>query len=217
MKKANLLLLLIFVLLNSCINLKSPYPDIHYYKLANEPLMLQKIDTLPVTVQIRNITVNDEYNTDHIIATKLPSREVKVYYYHRWISKLDDLITSFLLNRINSYGVFAGGLIPASSINDPDYILEGRLINFQANNSEKSNQPDANWVEITLNCSFYKRSAEMSGLNLIFNKNYTQKINRINSNVETIPQATSRAMALISDMILVDMINHIKENETLNN
>jgi|YNPMSStandDraft_2_1061718.scaffolds.fasta_scaffold20698_2 ABC-type uncharacterized transport system auxiliary subunit len=216
MKKVNILYFLLLLLLFSCINLKSPYPDIRYYKLANEALMLQKLDTLPVAVQLRNITVNDEYNTDHIIATKLPSREVKVYYYHRWISKLDDLITGFLLNRINSYGIFSGGLIPASSINDPDYILEGRLINFQAKNSEKSNQPDANWVEITLNCSFYKRSSEMSGLTLLFNKNYTQKVNRINSNVETIPQATSRAMALISDMILVDIINYIKDDRNLN-
>ncbi|HOM05312.1 MAG TPA: hypothetical protein PLU67_07450 [Candidatus Kapabacteria bacterium] len=208
-------LLLAFVF-TSCINLKSPYPDIKYYRLSNEPLMLVNLDTLPISVQLRNITINDEFNTDHIIATDAQTRKVQVYYYNRWISKFDDLATGFLLSRISSYGVFSGGFHPASSINDPDYILEGRVINLTAINSEKKNSPDANSVEITINCSFYRRSNEFSGLNLLFNKSYTQRVNRINNFVETIPQATSRAMALISDMILVDMINHIKMDRNIN-
>lgn len=210
------LYLVIILFLASCINLKSPYPDIKYYRLTTEPLMLQNLDTLPVSVQMRNFTINDEFNTDHIIATNLQTRQVQVYYYHRWISKFDDLITGYVLSRVNSYGVFAGGFLSSSSINDPDYILEGRITNFQANNSDKKNAPDANWVEVSINCSFYKRSKDIAGLALLFNKNYTQRINRINNYVETIPQATSRAVALISDMILVDMINYIKEDRILN-
>ncbi len=212
-KVAYLLLVLVFT---ACINLKSPYPDIKYYRLSNEPLMLVNLDTFPVSVQLRNITINDEFNTDHIIATDAQTRKVQVYYYNRWISKFDDLATGFLLSRISSYGVFAGGFHPASGINDPDYILEGRITNFIAINSEKKNAPDANSVEITINCSFYRRSNEFSGLNLLFNKSYTQRVNRINYFVETIPLATSRAMALISDMILVDMINHIKLDKNNN-
>jgi hypothetical protein len=49
-------------------------------------------------------------------------------------------------------------------INDPDYILEGRITNFTAINSEKKNSPDANSVEITINCSFIKKCNEFPGL-----------------------------------------------------
>jgi hypothetical protein len=67
--------------------------------------MLVNLDTLPVSVQLRKITINDEFNTDHIIATDAQTRKLQVYYYNRWISKFDDLATGFLLSRISSYGV----------------------------------------------------------------------------------------------------------------
>lgn len=211
MKKAIYLLAILFIA-SSCINLKSPYPDVSYYRLNAEPYAVKQIDTIEATIQMRNLTINDEFNTDHIIASKLPSKEVQVYYYHRWISKFDDLISGYVLSRINSYGIFKGGFVPSNSINVPNYILEGRILHVQANNNDKKNEPDANWVELTINMSFYKRSETEAGLSLLFNKNYTQRINRQNSLVETIPQSMSKAIAFISDMVLVDMHSSIKND-----
>ncbi len=212
MKKV-IYLLIILSLTSSCINLRSPYPNITYYKLHSEPFAVKQIDTVTAIVQMRNLTINDEFNTDHIIATKLPSKEVQIYYYHRWITKFDDLITNYMLSRISNYGVFKGGFIPSNAISAPNYILEGRITNIQINNSEKKNEPDANWAELTINMSFYKRSETEAGINLLFNKNYTQRINRQTNSVESISTAVSKAAAFISDMVLVDMHSAIKNEQ----
>lgn len=203
--------LILTVSFSSCINLKSPYPAISYYRLASEPFNVKSIDTIKTTVQLRNLTINDEFNTDHIIATKLPGKEVQVYYYHRWISKFDDLVTGYMLSRLNGYGVFDGGVVGASSINLPNYVIEGRILNVNINNSDKIGT-DVNWAEVTLNISFYSRSKEKPGLELLFNKNYTQRINRQNNLAKSIEPSMSKVIAFLSDMILVDVHNAIKAN-----
>lgn len=209
MKKALVLIGLIFMF-GACINLKSPYPDIKYYSLGTEPLSLDRIDTLETSVQLRNLTINDEYDTDFLLATKDQGKEILRYFYHRWTANFADLATGALISRANSYGVFMGGLTN-SAISTPNFILEGRVLSVISNNSEKL-APDANWTELTINISLFKREDFSPGLEKVFNKTYSQRIYRKDNLIQSIPPAMSKAVAIVSDMIIVDVHNEIKNN-----
>jgi len=214
MKKLMLLVILTAVAAASCINLKSPYPIVTYHSLQHEPFAVQTFDTIDATVQMRNLSINDEFNTEHFLALR-DGKDVQVYYYNRWITNFSDLATGYILARINGYGIFRGGFLPSSSISTPDYIVEGRLLSVIANNSEKSGA-DANWVEVTANFSLIKLDESNAEIRQLFNKNYTQRINRRNNTAETIRTSMSKAVAFVSDMLLVDIHNSIK-NDIENN
>lgn len=208
--KKHILLLILLLSIVGCINLKSPYPMITYHRLQHEPFAVQTFDKINATVQMRKLSINDEFDTDHFLALK-DGGDVQVYFYNRWIANFSDLVTGYMLNRINGYGVFSGGFLPSSSMSLPEYIVEGRILSVLANNSDKR-ATDANWVEITANFSLIKRDENNAEIRQLFNKNYTQRINRRNNSAESIRTSMSKAVAFVSDMLLVDIHNAIKND-----
>lgn len=193
---------------SSCINFKSEYPEIKFYRLHKEPSSLEKLERLDASIQIRNFTIADEYDTDRIIARYGDDR-VQPYYYSRWIASFDDLATDFLVASFNESGKFKGGAIKSNTLLAPEFIIEGRVLHAYAYNTEKK-ESDTNFVECVINVNLLKRSEDKPGLEQLFNKNYSQKIIRKNSNSENIADAMSMAMSQISDMILVDLYSNIK-------
>lgn len=203
-----LLLLFIVIAINSCINIKSEYPQIKYYSLKQEPIQISSGAGLDIALQIRHLTISDEFNTDQIIA-HIGSNRIKAYYYNRWASNFNDLLSDFITNRFSTAGLFKKGAFKSSSITLPDYIIEGRIVSIDAFNAE--DKPGESWAELVMSMNLLERSPEQVGLKQIFNKTYTQRIMRLNANVESIPEALSKAASIISDMIMVDIINSVKK------
>ena len=78
----------------SCINLKSTYPEIQYYRLSQEPLTLKNLGKINATLMIRDFVSSGELDTEHLIALWDNTRLQK-YYYHRWLTDVSALMTDF--------------------------------------------------------------------------------------------------------------------------
>ena len=208
-------LLILFILMPyiyGCISLKSEYPDISYYRLAQEPSKFNSGTINDGTLQIRNFTASDQLNTEHLFAI-WDGVKIQNYYYHRWVSAPAELVTDFIIERINNAKLFKGGVIKPNSLVIPEYILEGHLLNMIAHNS-KEREPDTNYVTISFQISLIKKEPLRAEKNVLLNKLYTISIPRKNNEVVTIAPAFSRGFSELSDNMLDDISEAIKKSNS---
>lgn len=198
---------------SACINIKSEYPNINYYKLTSEIVNIEKKDTIDCALQIRNFGISDEYKTDRLLVKWVDDKEtnLKVYYYHRWLAPFEDMFTDFLIKRMNEANSFTGGVLKSSTLAMPDYIIEGRILEMQSVSSESS-LPGSNFIELVVNAGLMKRSDGKAGLDIVFNKTYSQKIVRRDNSIASIAEGLSKAASYISDMIMIDVQNSLDNN-----
>ena len=156
MKKYLALIIFIFSL-QGCINVdfKGDYPEIEYYRLKQVDEISSNTGTVEGTLQIRDFSIGEELETNYLLAL-IDETTIKRYYYHRWITDCSSLITDFFINRFNSIDAFKGGIINSSSIIQPDFILEGQVIDMMAYNSTKD-AAGSNYVNLTLRITLIKR------------------------------------------------------------
>ncbi|MFP4527404.1 MAG: ABC-type transport auxiliary lipoprotein family protein [Candidatus Kapaibacterium sp.] len=206
MKKTSIFILLL-VITTGCINVRTEYPAISYYELQKQPISLEKIDTVPGALQIRQFDVVSEFDTDAILA-RLGPTEVERYNYHRWITDLSSMVTDYILSRYSRAGAFTNGIIGATSMIVPDYILEGQVLEMIAVNSE-SEERGANRVVFILKANLIKRRSMEVERDILLSETYNIEIPRRNNAVATIAPAFSKAIAQASDRLLVDIQNAI--------
>ncbi len=208
MKKLTTALALI-ILLASCISLKEEYPEYKYYRLTQLPSTLEEEDLAPLdaSLQVRGFCASEGVNTDHFIAVYDETR-MKKYYYHRWIANVADLTTDFLVNRYNQINVFAEGVVKSGSLIMPDYILEGQILDMTAQNDEENEKYS---VFIALRITLLKKEHLKTSENIIFNKVFTEKVERKNEEIPSIASAFSKAASKVSDEILLEIIKAVKK------
>lgn len=209
MKKIYLCLFLMPVLYG-CISLKSEYPEISYYRLSQEPIKINNSGNIAGTLQIRNFSSSDQLNTENIMAFW---DEVKVqnYYYHRWVSAPADLVTDFIIERMNNAKLFNGGVIKPNSLVIPDYILEGHLLDMIAHNT-RDREPDTNFINISYQISLIKKEPLKTERNVLLNKLYTISVPRKNNEVSSVAPAFSHGMSELTDKMLNDIIEAVKKS-----
>lgn len=194
--------LLAALILNSCINFKSEYPEINYYTLEFKDEYFKEVKKIPVSMQIRDFSTSRSYNSTKLTVRNSESA-VKRLYYHRWISDPNDLITDFLINTYSKYNVFTKGIFSSSAISVPDYMLEGHLIEM----ASYDNEDDDNYVsKITVKITVIKRQFNAPEDKLVFNKTYEKVITRDNEEYENIPKSFNRLFSEFS----VDLLNDLE-------
>lgn len=208
MKKICLCLFLL-PLLNGCISFKSEYPETSYYRLSQEPIKINNSGGIAGTLQIRNFSSSDQLNTEHIMAI-LDEERVQNYYYHRWVSAPAELVTDFIIERINNAKLF-NGVVKSNSLIIPDYILEGHIIDMIAHNT-KERKPDTNYVIISYQISLIRKEPLKTERNVLLNKLYTISIPRKNNEVTSVAPAFSHGMSELSDKMINDIIEVVKNS-----
>src|SRR3989339_987971 len=209
MKKIYLCLFLL-PLLYGCISLKSEYPEISYYRLSQEPININNGGGITGTLQIRNFSSSDQLNTEHIMAI-WDETKIQNYYYHRWVSAPAELVTDFIIERMNNAKLFNGGVIKPNSLVIPDYILEGHLLDMIAHNT-RDRELDTNFIIISYQISLIKKEPLKTERNVLLNKLYTISVPRKNNEVSTVAPAFSRGMSKLSDKMLNDIIEAVKNS-----
>lgn len=209
-------LFLFLILISGCINLKSVYPEIQYYRLSQEAGILQNLNTGTIkgNLQIRNFTIGAELETEHLLAL-VDENKLQVYQYHRWISDINDLITDFFVTRWNSYNFFSGAVLKSSTMIIPDYILEGHVLDMFAHNN-KDNVKDGNFVYISLRVTLLKRIPLSTDRNIVINKVYTNKTLRESSSVNTLAPTYSKCISEIADKMLYEIQEAIAKDRIIN-
>lgn len=200
----------IFVLmvgLSGCFNFKKEYPEIKYFGLTQDKLLIESIRTQSVSLLMRNVDVPETYAVRSMIAN-IDNKTMQRYFYFRWINDFSYLVTDFLESRIISYELFGKGVVRNSSIALPDYFLESRIIDMDIRNSTLL--PDSNFVEISVNFNFFKRTSTQDGNKLIFSKTYSHFVRRPNNFAESIPPAISKSLSVIGDYVVAEMARQIE-------
>lgn len=201
--KSIILLIVLLFALSSCINLKTPYPAIEYYRLNQEPTAFKNTGSISGSLQIRNFTAREDLNSDQLVAT-IDSTKLHRYFYHRWAADCPDLVTDFFIQRLSNLKAFSGGVFKTATIAIPEYILEGQILEMIASNSTTPDLKN-NFATVSLKITLIKRLSDKYDKLVILNKTYNNKILRPDNEVTSIAPAFSKAYSQITDKIMFDI------------
>lgn len=201
------LCILTILTLNSCVNLREPYPKIDYYSISQETSLLTNLPVKDAKLMVRRVLVNESFDTPHIlIKTELSG--VQKLFYHRWISDVSTMTTDFVITRLNQCGLFKNGVLRNSSIAIPDYFVEIQIIDMTAYNFEPPRTQE-NYVSIELKADILKRMPDNS-LKILSGKSYKQTYTRRIEGTKYIPEAYSKVFSLAVDNLVSDLSNNIE-------
>jgi ABC-type uncharacterized transport system auxiliary subunit len=200
MKFYTLLLFLVLLFLPGCFSLKTEYPEIEYYTLEQEPLSAVSGSKINATLLVKDFTVNENLETDQILASGGDGKITR-YYYYRWNSDYAAMITDFFVNRYDTIEGFTGGVIKASSLIVPDYILEAQVLDMMAFNSDAGNSH----VELKIQASLLKTMPMSSDKQIVFSKMYYNKTPRSGSAITSVIPSYSKALSKIADEMFDDI------------
>lgn len=198
---------------SGCVNVKSDFPSIEYYRLKQIDNPNFNLGTINGLFQIRDFTISDELETGYLMALTDDTR-IRRYYYHRWIGNCSEMITDFFVTRYNKMNAFSEGVVKSSSILLPIYIMEGQVLDMIARNTETAVE-GGNYVSLSIKFNVIKVEPMNVEKPVILSKVYNTKIPRRDNSVTTIPIAYSQAFSEIADLALSDIhkaINSDKKN-----
>lgn len=201
MKRLYPLFALIVLTITSCINIRTEYPQIDYYKLESVKSVISTDLKIDGVLQIRDCHPAENVDTDHLYAT-WDNKNVRKYYYHRWVSDFPSLLTDFFKQRYSELNIFKSGVVNSSTILAPDYTLELRLLKMDAYSSEKY-EKDSCFVEVSMQAVFSKKPDAGADPQVIVSETFTTKAKRPNNEVTSIAPAFSKAFSDLSDRIFV--------------
>jgi len=205
--KEKILISLVFLFLSGCFSITTKYPPIEYYKLHQEPVSAKNLGKTDVTLMIRDFTIATELDNESLWA-QWDNSKVQIYYYHRWITNISEMITDFFHQRYSNLHVFMGGVVKASSWIVPDYILEGNVLEMTAVNSE-SKSANSNYTNISIQVTLARRTPMKIGRDVVFTESYNQKVPREDNTIASIIPAFSKGFSQIADKMLLDIQNAI--------
>lgn len=204
--KRFLLFALVLCGVSGCFSLRSEYQPMAYYRLAQQPVSVEDIGSIPGTLYVRTFTANEEFENNHIVYVR-NTAQVDYYTYHRWISEAPELVTDFIASRYMQTGAFSDGVVQVGSSLMPEYVLEGKIIDMIANNGEPSN------VELKLQCTLIGMEPLQTKHTVLWQHVYEQKVQRPNSYAASIAEAYSDALSIIADQLLVDIARAVEEKQ----
>ncbi len=201
------LVVLLLGFLSGCFNIRTKYFETKYYSLQQEEFSFRNIATVDASIFLVELKVPSLLDGNSMFQI-LKDGSVKKYFYHRWISEYEEMISDFIISRINLSKAFSEPVRKdVSLLVDSDYFLSGQVIDFSAYSDDSKN----NYVNVAIQFSLIKKVGAVR--QIIFLKNYTQRINRQSSAVETIPPAFSKALSLIVDSLILDIQGVIAEEK----
>ena len=200
---------LITLTLVGCISIKTEYQPINYYRLTQKPIALKNIETLSGTLLIRPISIDGEFDSDKLLISTSES-QLHPYNYNRWATEVSELATNFIVNRYANYNAFSGGVVGSHSLSGADYILEIRITEMTAHNSEILSR-DSNYVQLNMTASLIQLNLQKGAKSLLMQKTYSNTTSRGDNLVASIPVAYSVAFSTVCDEMLVDITRLVKQ------
>ncbi len=199
-------------LAQSCISLRTEYPDISYYRLNQEPSTFRNTATIAGTLQVRSFTAVDDVQTDQLLAMT-DNNHVEKYYYHRWVAEGSQLLTDYFLVRLNNLKAFSGGVCNSSTVLVPDFILEGHVLDMAAYNAPSGDKQtkEENKVQVSIKITLLKRTPGKASKDIVLNKVFTQSLRRDNNSVASIAPAFSKCLAKMTDQMMTEIQTSIAE------
>jgi len=210
MKRIQFRIIIISWFLVGCFSIRTPYIPTQYYTLNQQPYAFKNIAELETFVLYKEFTVPEEL-VDNKVIVWFEDGSVKKYNYHRFTSDYPDLINDFIFTRLNLSKAFKYGISNSSSSIIPQFILEGKILEFRAYGDSKDK--NKSWVNVAIQANLLKYIPVTNQNKVVLSKVYSQRVDFTSREISSIPQAFSTALSAIVDRLIIDLQTVIAEAE----
>jgi ABC-type uncharacterized transport system auxiliary subunit len=192
-------------LTTSCLNIKSKYPKLEYYKLVQTPTN-SEVSAIKIekNIFIKQFEISSDLATSKIVVSE-DEKNIKIYNYHQWVVPLNELLSEYTITRLGNYGAFMKGIATSIYSSNPDIVLECKVLNCTINNSITSDKP--NKVELSIAATLLTSDKQTLSYNPVFSKTYSKSLVRKDNSLESAVNALSILISEIDDEILIDINN----------
>lgn len=197
--KLSYLLLILF--LTSCIGIPTEYPEIEYYSLSHIDIKENKYYLFDYSIKLEDVNIPSEFESLFILEQK-DKNQVEKYIYHRWLTTPDVLYKNYLNSYLAKSNIFKSILFAENRSIIPDITINANIVDFKANKIDNN-------VYVIINFVVTKNNQDNSA-EIILNKNYEHRVERENNKIRNIPVAYNKAINMITNSFINDLINSIK-------
>ncbi len=207
MKKTLTILVLAFLLslINSCVSIKSDYPDIKFYALDFNNDNISAGKKIEGSLLVRGFEISNEYNTDYLLVNTEGS--IKRYFYHRWIKNFELLATDYIVKAMTEKEIFSKGIFTISTYIAPDYVLEGYVMDVKTVFDDEN---EDYFVELKIKFNMIERIQITKEPVELFNKVFSSKVKIEDDKIMLVPPAVETAMEDITSRLISEIAEHTK-------
>lgn len=196
----------IMFFIGGCVNFRVNYPEINYYNLNQPNVTEMSVRRTQSSIQIREFSISRKYSGNRIYISE--NNAVRPYYYHRWLTDFNELFTDFIRVYFAKTKYFGGGVLAPEGIANPDYIVQGRIIEYDVIN-DKENKKYIVKLSVSIVVIETGKNAEYKE---IFSDDYSIEVNRSNDEAKNIPVAFEIASKEIASKIYKDITDTINSH-----
>ncbi len=202
--KISLLFLCLPILFGACINLKQPVNKIEYLPLEYPPPQTGTLKPLPHVIRMDRFTVAPTYNTSQIIYRDRSFKR-NAYVYYRWQSNPGALVTALLSRDIKNSGLYKAVLNPDSRFSS-SFMIEGSVNEFFEWDTQ-----DAWKAILSVSIVLMEKNKIDISNRVLFQKTYRKTEVCQQKKPEAVAEAMSRALSKISEEMIKDIYNCLKD------
>lgn len=202
--KISLLFLCLPILFGACINLKQPVNKIEYLTLEYPPPQTGTLKPLPHVIRMDRFTVAPTYNTSQIIYRDRSFKR-NAYVYYRWQSNPGALVTALLSRDIKNSGLYKAVLNPDSRFSS-SFMIEGSVNEFFEWDTQ-----DAWKAILSVSIVLMEKNKIDISNRVLFQKTYRKTEVCQQKKPEAVAEAMSRALSKISEEMIKDIYNCLKD------
>lgn len=200
------LLILLPPFLSGCIGGSRSTLRVEQYVLDYPSPVPKGLSPLNELIKVERFSVVQAFNSSAMVYEPAPFQH-GVYYYHRWRVNPGDMVTDYLLRDLRKTGLFRA----VFSYNDSEAVrfrLEGSVEEFLELDNKESGKAVLS-VNVTLLDLLPKEVSER----VVFQKNYRYEEPMKEQTARGLAQGMSMAMETLSDKLMVDLYNAIKNRK----
>ena len=196
------------VLLCACINLKKPQNRIEYYTLEYDRPAMAGLAPLSSVLRIERFGVAPSYNSSRIIYRDRTFKR-DAYAYHRWHANPGNLVTCFLARDMREAAIFRA-VLPHDSGFPATHIVAGSVDEFLEWDG------DEQWKALlVISITLMAENEPDIAKKIVFQQRYRTEKLCGSKNPRSLAEAMSRAIAELSEKIILDIHGRLKGERQL--
>jgi ABC-type uncharacterized transport system auxiliary subunit len=193
---------MLFVILTACST-----PQTHYYalkvnKLSSNPNSKPLIDGSVAIERIKGGRIFDQER----IVYRDKNNEIGFYEYHHWTSAPSDMATESVISSLTAGGYFRSAMAYKDAP-DPDYVLGGRITNF-----EEVDKPEGVFATVGIELSLINSKQHIS----VWSSRGESELPVESRTVATVAQRLDDAMANSIKQVMQNLGDYLKNHPTGN-
>jgi ABC-type uncharacterized transport system auxiliary subunit len=203
LRTAFLILLVSFLLFGGCFGGKTSQ-TVEFYVLEYDPPNISGLKPISAVIRLERLNVAPEYASNQIVYRD-KSYKRDAYAYHKWRTTPKELVTQLLERDLKKSGLFKA-VLASNSTFPATHKLSGSVDEFFEWDNEKS------WKAVlSISITVMAEDEKDEGKKILSQKNYYSEKPSKQKNPRSLAEAMSRAMAEISESIIRDVYNLLKD------